>query len=872
MYMKECLVRNLLPLAMRYSEEYERFLAETTADSDEPYTPKTWDQLSEGFRYSNIRQVEKIEEKLESINCQITTDISERNTADGFTEEEKLELAVTEHRMWVEEREEAGWVYGPKRDDKELIHPDMKPWSQLDDPERKKDFFFAERLIPILEEFRIYVHRGDPVTEEVGFTSYYTRPNIPLILSVTGHTDISPSDVPYIEQCLSKLLKELMTDDKSNDGFRRDDIILLSALAEGSDRIVARWAMRNGIHVGPVLPVSMAAYEDTFTGTGYGQGEDGSTPAEMSKRDFRSILDDDMVYSPVIISNGKRNRVRAFAELGAYMVSNSHILIGIWDGRRYDARGGTYDTIRMAYEGVDQDLVPSMPSSSPVFGKFGTEHTQYLNAGEDTLIYWIETDRTSGQKELGEKFCVKEDLDRSPKRNCGYFFNESIQVFESGGGLFTKLKDHMDRSIHKEKRNAEEPTVPIRSGTVFNGISRLYRDVPLAFEITFDRMRAINLDIDEHRRRFGDEHADKQCLYGEGTDVSGETVSQTGCMDDMESRFIDIFEISEHFKRRNMVESRALLLLQSIVTVLFSLMILFSGAMVLNISYSVLYIGVTYYMWRHSKFRVHRKYVEYRAIAESVRVQFYWGIMGINDTVTMNCYGYLKNGMSWMRAVLKGYCSAFTNDYGRSLDVDLGERTAFVKKYWIDEKLHYIDKDEKDRITLANRTSAGVEVLEGISMLLAFILSVCTILYMEKLDDTWIFFDGKFVKEYVIFPDVNFNLGLMLKLMMILAAFVLSLFVSFRSRLFTDTPQQSQAKHLMYTLALKKLEDIDTAKGTHETRNEINRLAILHEIGKQEIDQNNDWVFEFIGRDVKKLKTGLNLRDSGGGMTGGESI
>ena len=862
--MKECMVQNLLPLAKRFSDEFEEYLAE----KDSKYVRKSWDALSEGFKYSNIRQVENIEMKLDSIGYHVTTDGKDAVTK--FGEEEKDALAKLEHEMWMEEREEMGWTYGPSRDDENLIHPDMKPWDQLTETERDKDYFFARNLIPILGEFGIFVKKNDEKPESPQFSKYYKGHDIPLIISVAGHTDIDASDIPYIEECLDNLLSELKTKDENGNAFTNEDIILMSALAEGSDRIVARWAMRNGIHVGPVLPIDNEAFENSFSGTGYGSDNDGIAEAiKRSIDDFHSILDDKMCYSPVYISNGRRNKVKAFAELSAYMVSNSHILIGIWDGRRYDTRGGTYDAIRMAYEGVDHDLITSMPSTAPVFMKNKVAGTSTLNAGEDTLIYWIEVNRTSSKDELEKKFCKKEDMDRVPVKNCGYFYNESLQVFESGRTILGRMTDRLLIKLGRKKARTEDPTGTIGSGRVFDGMTRLYKDIPFAFELSFGRLKQLNADINEYRKGVKGPR-NEECLYGEDTDASGEEIVKDGCMSDMKDRFVDIFRISEQYKKRNGFEATGLLLAQSLVTVLFSLMILFSGSIVLNISYSVMYIAVTYFMWGHARRHTHTRYVEYRALAESLRVQYYWGILGMNDTVTMNCYGYLKNGMSWVRAVLKGCCSVFTNDYYPSLDREPKDRADFAKRYWIQEKIRYLEKDEDERIKKARRTSAIVEVFEIASMILALTLSVLTILYLEKLDDTWVFIDGKFVKNVIIFPDVNFNLGMMIKLVIIVTAFFLSIFVSMRSRQFTDTPQQSQAKHLMYTLALKKLNDINSATGTHETRNDANRMAILHEMGIQEIDQNNDWVFEFIGKDVKRVKSGINLKDSGGGLGGTE--
>jgi hypothetical protein len=67
-------------------------------------------------------------------------------------------LSQREHDRWVQFKANQGWRCGPERDHAALIHPDMKPWSELDEPTRDKDRD-AVRLIPALVQmagYRIY--------------------------------------------------------------------------------------------------------------------------------------------------------------------------------------------------------------------------------------------------------------------------------------------------------------------------------------------------------------------------------------------------------------------------------------------------------------------------------------------------------------------------------------------------------------------------------------------------------------------------------------------------------------------------------------------------------------------------------------------
>ena len=48
------------------------------------------------------------------------------------------ELAVLEHERWLQTRLALGWTLGP-RNEEERTHPDMLPWSELDEEDRQKD-------------------------------------------------------------------------------------------------------------------------------------------------------------------------------------------------------------------------------------------------------------------------------------------------------------------------------------------------------------------------------------------------------------------------------------------------------------------------------------------------------------------------------------------------------------------------------------------------------------------------------------------------------------------------------------------------------------------------------------------------------------
>ena len=48
-------------------------------------------------------------------------------------------LAENNHEIWAQQRLKDGWTYGPKRNDEREQHPDLVPYDQLPESERKYD-------------------------------------------------------------------------------------------------------------------------------------------------------------------------------------------------------------------------------------------------------------------------------------------------------------------------------------------------------------------------------------------------------------------------------------------------------------------------------------------------------------------------------------------------------------------------------------------------------------------------------------------------------------------------------------------------------------------------------------------------------------
>lgn len=105
---------------------------------------------------------------------------------------------------------------------------------------------------------------------------------------------------------------------------------VISALAEGADRLVARHLLSHGANrLVAVLPLPQHDYETDFTGA-------------ESRAEFAQLLAraDEVVEIPA-----QPSRDAAYAEGGLAMLDRADVLIAVWDGREARGLGGTAEVV-----------------------------------------------------------------------------------------------------------------------------------------------------------------------------------------------------------------------------------------------------------------------------------------------------------------------------------------------------------------------------------------------------------------------------------------------------------------------------------------------------------------------------------------------
>jgi hypothetical protein len=122
----------------------ERILDEVQAEQNEALVP--WEQLPERLKESNRDQAANIGKTLAETGY-IIAQMRDWEAGDlEFSPQEVEIMARKEHERWCRQRKQAGWVYGPERDEVKKTNPDLVEWDKLPEDEKYKNRRFVRGL------------------------------------------------------------------------------------------------------------------------------------------------------------------------------------------------------------------------------------------------------------------------------------------------------------------------------------------------------------------------------------------------------------------------------------------------------------------------------------------------------------------------------------------------------------------------------------------------------------------------------------------------------------------------------------------------------------------------------------------------------
>lgn len=589
---------------------------------------------------------------------------------------------------------------------------------------------------------------------------------LPFVIGVTGHRDLRDEDILPLKKAVAKIFGEFVRRMPST------PLVVLSALAEGADRLVAEVALANNVRLIVPLPMGQSEYEKDFDAS--------------SLTEFRNLLAraDERFELPTVEGNVEKDsagdkRSLQYAQLGQYVVLHSHLVLALWDGLDPELLGGTADVVKMC---LKEGRMEELPSGSA----------------------WL-----NYEDECGPVYQVL-----TPRRKTDPSVPLDMKQFVAGPGM-----------------------VPAKAKLIYP-------------EGTEDRVLASWKSTE----RFNRDCITKHKAIEEARAASRKTLEETDPSElkrlpNLENVFVAADVLAEHMKR---AWEKTVLTVQILAVLsLFA----FSAAKYLD---KLMYHGmhwatwvwgaflvcsaITYSVWIFAhKRRIHNRFLDYRGLAEALRVQFNWNVAGIYDIEVADCYlRYQIETFTWLRTATRVCCigQTFTvEDAGRasapsepddrnsnrtklptsqSKDAD---RVSRVFKNWVKEQSEYYDQATPKRDAISSRLSLWAMVWVLFAM-------ACTVLLWQNAMETLRL--GLPIGVIKMFADVLFGMAA------VVAGYAGILAVE-------DESRQFRRMRTIYARANRlrerfHLDQIETTEGMTNAR------KIIRELGKEALEENSDWI------------------------------
>ena len=476
---------------------------------------------------------------------------------------------------------------------------------------------------------------------------------LPIIIGVTGHRDLRSEDIPQLEFKVREIFEELRKN------YPHTPLQLLSPLAEGADRLVARVGLEFNVKLIVPLPVPQEEYERDF-----------HTPE--SKHEFKTLFQQADTYFELSLAEGNTldsirrdpdSRNRQYAQNGKYIASHSQILIALWDGMVTELIGGTSNVVRFKMGAPDLHTLQ--------------EPLDLIDCGP---VYHIVTPRKSNLYPKGEVYSIHKRFPvDDPDADTVYtrILERVDQFNEDALSFLENRKAAIKKSRDKLLPHDQETNIP-----------------PICRSILNHYAIADALAIFNHRKR-------KRTMTG----LFGLGVLAVG------------FLTTSHALEASWI------------------LLFYLGSFLLAYCWHQLAKGNNY----------QNKHLDYRILAEGLRVQFFWKMAGIEEDVVKHFLNKQRNELEWIRNAIRSCNIPVTNE----LDIHQGieQKTIaykLVREYWVYSQQKFFEKNaDRDLKKIARQNSQMKLLLTigfGLAAVVIFYDLFCTISCTDKnkiYEDIW---------------------------------------------------------------------------------------------------------------------------------------
>jgi hypothetical protein len=403
---------------------------------------------------------------------------------------------------------------------------------------------------------------------------------LPLVIGATGHRDLRDEDIPALEHEVAEAIKRLKRDYLHDDS--ETPIIVLSSIAEGADRLIARVAMKLGAKLIAPLPMEPDEYRRDF--------DPGLKPDAAAEFDR---MKSEALAAPVMrFANGntpdnvreESRRALQYREVGVFIVRHCHVLIALWNGDESNmAAGGTAEVVSFKRDGIPLEVTESAQASldAPEIGP--VIHVLTPRAKPGGPATGVAT--RSWGREI-DKLCLESEADRRQAEAWDNFDLQTILTRRFNGEASTLERD---------------PEGAAKLDTSLNYL-------------------------------FDDPESDKQ------KKISGESAKKMAML--LIPHWCRLYQIADTLAQKWQAQFKVdwKLLFGLGFLALFGFEVLTHVAFDqhwlywLLLAYVVIFLAV-YVCFRHARRHRHQeRFLDYRALAEALRVAVFWKLAGIGWT------------------------------------------------------------------------------------------------------------------------------------------------------------------------------------------------------------------------------------------------
>lgn len=447
----------------------------------------------------------------------------------------------------------------------------------------------------------------------------HDKGSLPITIAVTGHRDLLPEYIPSIEERVRSVFRDFET------RYPQTPLTLLTSLAEGADRLVARIALEFGVTLICPLPMQRDLYEADF-----------ETPE--SRKEFRELLDkaEQWFEMPLLagsttdqISRHGFLRDKQYAYAGAYLARHSQVIIALWDGSPIELVGGTTYIVGFKLKGIPPPYIQKQ-------GRFDPE--------EIGPVYHILSPR------------ITHPLPEGIPASLTVLYPRQYGNPAAAKKMYDRILDNTSR---------------------FN----------------IDELELKKL-LDETKKR------------SEGYLVSD---MEFAVRDKQSKSLLSNFSLSDSlaifFQKKTYRISVILFFLALAGTIIFELYayLMIDSPVLLILFFLVLAVAYGLFLYSTRK-RFHEKFLDYRTLAEGLRIQFYWKLLGINYSVANYYLGDQHGELDWIRHALRSWTIPFSEEAAREVPVESSHQSAVIRN-WVDSQFEYFGRTSYREKTKERRIS-----------------------------------------------------------------------------------------------------------------------------------------------------------------------